>query len=208
MPISEDTDTIIDSTYFHDFDEVQSVLDLSGLQTSAAELQGFTLALCICSNKPSRQEWFIQCLDLFSSGNQADQIDQEDQTFLISFYDFTQAKLANFTLSMDLLLPDDSYPLSQRTKEVAKWCGGFLLGIGLYQTQETLSEYPELESTLLDIEKISNVEIPDDQDSEGSTMEFDLFQITEFLKVATLTFHTELCLSKEAELEKTKPITH
>ncbi len=152
---------------------------------NGAEAQGVIYGL-LCSNIPVTEEslWLPYVIEA----------DRENPAYapllktIRQLYDRCDAVLQNPSDGFWMLLPEDTAPLAERTRALASWCKGFLLGL-LGPTENGhaafADEARELIDDLLAISEVAEVdgagaETVDDQESE----ERALFEIQEYVKVA------------------------
>lgn len=86
-----------------------------------------------------------------------------------------------------LLVPDDEEPISVRANAIARWCGGFLSGLG-ESGRQIDTDQGDVKEVLTDLSRIAAItdEIPDGEENEE-----DLTQIEEFVRVSTLLIFAE-----------------
>lgn len=100
------------------------------------------------------------------------------------------AQMADGAFGLELLLPDDSASLAERSGSLFAWCRGFLGGFGLSAGQAPpLSE--ESAEALADLGKFAAATAQDDGDEED---EQALVEIEEFVRVSALLFYGDCVL--------------
>lgn len=95
----------------------------------------------------------------------------------------TVAQFEDEDLGFTLWLPDDDDPLEERTVALARWCSGFLAGLGSGGQLESLSE--EAREVIGDLQEIARAELS----AEGDASEDDetaYAEIVEYVRVVTL----------------------
>lgn len=100
----------------------------------------------------------------------------------------TGRSLASDDFAFGLLLPGDERPLEQRSRALAEWCSGYLLGMmeaGYNDFDKLDPEVAEFARDLLEISRLSEME-----DIEGS--DADLMQLEEYVRVGVQLVHTNL----------------
>ena len=101
----------------------------------------------------------------------------------------TSAELNDGQYTLQLLLPDDEWPLSDRVEALAAWCQGYLSGLGQSgMASEILSE--EAKTAIRDLSAIGQA---DSELEEDESEEQDYVQLVEYVRIAILMVHTELC---------------
>jgi len=100
------------------------------------------------------------------------------------------AQVEDRSFGFDLLLPDDTASLAERSGALFDWCRGFLGAFGLAAGKDPpLSD--EGREALADIAKLATAVPQDDGDEED---EEALSEIEEFVRVATLLLHGDCAL--------------
>lgn len=166
----------------------QSVAISSG-QLDALELSECHGVACglLCRAPASQAETFLNLLDSLELVKGPD----EPLTSQLSeLHDATTSQLDDDQLRLMLWLPGDEEPLADRTDALARWCTGFLagLGSGTDLSKETLSE--DLSGALSDLEQIARAEMTSEGDLEEE--EEALMEIIEYIRVVTLMLREEL----------------
>ncbi|MBQ0754055.1 MAG: UPF0149 family protein [Gammaproteobacteria bacterium] len=115
-------------------------------------------------------------------------------------------------LDLTILLPGDDQPLSERVVSLAVWCEGFMVGFGTGTAGLKDVDLPHsLQEAIADLAAISQVETPDDEDSEGEKL-FE--QVLEHCRVSALLVFTELALMRRRKAgkagsdESNEPVRH
>ena len=101
----------------------------------------------------------------------------------------TLEELNNGEYGLKLVLPDDEWPLPDRVEALAAWCQGYLSGLG-QSGAASLGLEDESKSAIRDLSAIGQA---DTELEEGESEEQDYAQLTEYVRVAVLLIHTELC---------------
>jgi uncharacterized protein YgfB (UPF0149 family) len=98
----------------------------------------------------------------------------------------TVAQFADEDLGFALWLPDDDEPLEERTMALARWCAGFLAGLGSAGEFDALSD--EAREAIGDLQEIARAELSaepgDPQQSEAD--EGAYAEIVEYVRVVAL----------------------
>ncbi|MBV1876268.1 MAG: UPF0149 family protein [Pseudomonadales bacterium] len=106
------------------------------------------------------------------------------------------SKLSDVDFGFQMLLPEDNVAINIRQQCISRWCAGFLSGFGLsgrFAEGELDSEIREVLTDLAQIAKLDENladEIPEDDANES-----DVFEITEYVRMAALLVFTE-CASR------------
>ena len=168
-----------------DFDRVQTALQHLGATVDAAESHGTLCALLI--DNAALATWLGHTLEeLPDKGNV---LATEQLGVLEQLYELTRKQLSDADLGLELLLPDESDDFGLRLLGLARWCQGFLYGIGVtaVSIDERLDdEDRECLSDLLEISKLSH----DADSSDESELQFA--ELVEHVRMATLLLHETL----------------
>ena len=100
----------------------------------------------------------------------------------------TGRSLTSDDFDFAMLLPVDEAPLDQRSRALAEWCSGYLLGMmetGYNDFDKLDPEVAEFARDLLEISRLSELD-----DIEGS--DEDLMQLEEYVRVGVQLVHTNL----------------
>jgi uncharacterized protein YgfB (UPF0149 family) len=101
----------------------------------------------------------------------------------------TRAALAEGAFSLELLLPDDDEPLSERGAALADWCTGFLYGLGLAGDGVGESLSAEAREVIADLAEFTRI---DSDEESSSDAESALAEIVEYVRVGVLLIYEEL----------------
>lgn len=127
---------------------------------------------------------------------------------LLALRDLAREGMAEETMDLTLLLPDDSDELGNRVAALGQWCEGFLVGFGTGSAGTRDAELPAgLQEAISDLAAVSQVALPDDSGDDEERM---LEEIIEHCRVAALTVFTEVALAQQSQGGKSKkpPVTH
>jgi len=85
-----------------------------------------------------------------------------------------------------LWLPDDDEPLEERTAALARWCSGFLAGLGSAGQLDALSS--EAREAIGDLQEIARAELatPDEEGPANNEDESAYAEIVEYVRVVAL----------------------
>ena len=108
----------------------------------------------------------------------------------------TVAQLAQADFGLELLLPDDDAPVSERGEALVAWCRGFLGGVGLAGIEPKLGE--EAREALGDLARIAESDVSyDDPEADEEA----LAELEEFVRVAALLIHGD-CLAADSDRKR------
>ncbi|HET6591614.1 MAG TPA: UPF0149 family protein, partial [Xanthomonadales bacterium] len=98
----------------------------------------------------------------------------------------TVAQFEDEELGFALWLPDDDDPLEERTVALARWCSGFLAGLGSGGQLEALSE--EAREAIGDLQEIARAELssPATDDARSEDDEAAYAEIVEYVRIVAL----------------------
>jgi len=162
------------------YSALADLLAQQGAVISPAELHGLLLGRSVAGSGFEAQDWLADVHELIGNSNEA------LQKALLGLQTLLKAELSGQDITLTLLLPPDSAPLSERTSALGKWCQGFLSGFGLIAGSAALSS--EAQEVLQDLASIATVQdgLEDSDDGEG-----DYMQVMEYLRVAPLLLYAE-----------------
>ncbi|MCL4116742.1 UNVERIFIED_CONTAM: hypothetical protein GTU68_035419 [Idotea baltica] len=145
---------------------------------SPAELQGALLGRCCAGLSFDTSVWLDYVADILGE-IPVDPV----QKALVGLQSMAKMELADASeITITLLLPDDSYSLTDRLLALSQWCQGFLDGFTLESDQLNLDEeMTEVVQDLISITQVQSTLIVSDESSEADYME-----IMEYVRVAPL----------------------
>ncbi|NKB77860.1 MAG: UPF0149 family protein [Gammaproteobacteria bacterium] len=116
----------------------------------------------------------------------------DPQTTLIleGLFNLALRDLSAEGFNFSLLLPGDSFPLTEQTEEMANWCQGFLQGF-CHDGETIIQQSSTISEIINDVLNISNIE-PGLSEQSDSESEKDLFEIQEYLKVSIQLIYDEI----------------
>ena len=159
-----------------------ALLNTSGHPVSPAELQGLLLGRCCAGAGFAGPGWLEEAQDLFDS-----EIPSSLHAALLGLQEMVKAELiAQSSVSLTLLLPNDDDPLAERTIAVGQWAQGFLSGFGGNIGNTELSK--DVREILEDLISIAQIQADEEEDEDG---EVAYMEINEYLRVAPLYIFTE-----------------
>ncbi len=90
--------------------------------------------------------------------------------------------------NFQLLLPDDAVPLLERSRALAEWCGGYVMGLlesGLQEFDKLPEDAAEVAKDLVEISQL-------DASVDISGTDSDLMQLEEYVRVGVQIINAEL----------------
>ena len=167
-------------TKLPDYDEVNAAMEEAGFESTAAEVHG-TICGILASPEGETADWLAMVLG-------TDSIDVEHlpkpvSEQLLGLFQVSRQTLQDEDFSFVLLIPlGDDHSIVDRTEAVAAWCRGFLLGLSAGGLKEFASLPDAVREALEDLLDIAEVVA---EDEEGEQQEQALFEIEEYVRVAT-----------------------
>jgi uncharacterized protein YgfB (UPF0149 family) len=110
---------------------------------------------------------------------------------LVEAWESTVAQFDDEDMGFALWLPDDTEPLEERTVALARWCSGFLAGLGSGGQLDALSE--EAREAIGDLQEIARAEMaagPDEQ-RQMEEEENAFAEIVEYVRIVALMMHED-----------------
>ena len=176
-----------------------ALLNTSGHPVSPAELQGLLLGRCCAGAGFAGPGWLEEAQDLFDS-----EIPSSLHAALLGLQEMVKAELiAQSSVSLTLLLPNDDDPLAERTIAVGQWAQGFLSGFGGNIGNTELSK--DVREILEDLISIAQIQADDEEDEDG---EVAYMEINEYLRVAPLFIFTECANYIAPSADDATPAVH
>ncbi|NRA20300.1 MAG: UPF0149 family protein [Oceanospirillaceae bacterium] len=169
------------------FDDVANILVSEKItMVSPAELHGL-VAGQLASGARLTQELWLQMANDFLDVEHFSQ--DSSKVGLIGLYQQSLQELESLSMSLDLLIPDDDYEISQRVESLGLWVQGFLAGFGTQARQSDKGMSAEAKEMLNDLGQIAQVASLDLEESEDS--ESDFFELTEYVRMGAVFIFTE-----------------
>jgi yecA family protein len=172
---------------YPEFEALADAFSRSGTPGTPAEVHG---ALCgmLAVRPVAREMWLRQVLGVDGLPGEAPPEGELDQ-LLEQLYMATVAQLADPQFGLQLLLPDDEEGLDERTTALAKWCEGFLFGLGLVGVEDDRLGDGELREFVQDVSEISRVTLDNGHSDE---QEEAYSELVEYIRMGVLLATTEL----------------
>lgn len=170
---------------------VTSALRRIDSQLSAAECHGLIAGALNTQNTASISRFFTDDAESL----------QNDQEFADLISQLVQASSEGYRdadYNFQLLLPDDDIPLLERSRALAEWCGGYVMGLlesGLNEFDKLPQDAAEVARDLVEISQL-------DVSVEVSGSESDLMQLEEYVRVGVQIIHTELTKKDDMTMDK------
>lgn len=192
-----------------EFDQLADVYWRLGGMQSPSQLHGYLVGQLAVGEQMQPEVW-LQQAEVFIDAVQPPS--EEDAKVLLALYGATHAHLKAGEMGLQMLLPDDAAEISQRIDSIGQWCQGFMAGfaqggkvIAEQQGQQQYSQ--DVSEALSDLAAISQVGLSDD-DTDMKQSEQNIFEITEYLRLAATTIYMECAHAAQSasdEPTKTEP---
>lgn len=137
--------------------------------------------------------WPQHMADFLTSG---EPLEKDALQGLENLMAFAQKDYQLDSFSIDLLIPEEDYALTQQVRGVGEWCQGFLTGYGLIKQKKELEG--EAKEALQDLAEISQIDFEID-DADSDELEGALVTVTEHVKMSAHLIY----LANQSELEPT-----
>ena len=162
------------------FDKLADLFVEARSMTPPSQLHGLLCGQFSAGLRPDHKNWLNAATEQMAiSGEMSVTV----RSGLVDFYDVVLGDLSASDLSFALLLPENDEPVGQRTEALGQWCSGFISGFGAAAGKGSeLSE--EAAGVLRDLAQISQVQADDLEESEDA--EKDFFEVSEYVRMATL----------------------
>jgi uncharacterized protein len=166
-----------------DYDHIQQLLVQERSLADAAEAHG-TLTGSLCAAQGYRVEDWLR--EILPEGRAA----PETMAVLEELFAATAGALLQPDMEFELLLPDDEQPIEVRAAALAKWCQGFLYGLGAGAIPDA-SELPgEVGEVVRDFIEISRADVDAAQGEESNEAAYA--ELVEFVRVGAQLLFEEL----------------
>ena len=173
----------------HNYAEIQRHLSESRALTDAAEAHG-TLSGALCAAGNYRlEDWLAEILPEDALGGDADGL-------LHSLYESTRAALTGTLMQFELLLPDDTEPLAQRTLALTLWCNGFVYGLGVSGADDPEKLPGDAGEIVRDLSQIMRAGVDETDGPEAN--EGALTELIEFVRVGVQVIFEDLSALRAA----------
>lgn len=166
-----------------DYAPLQQLLTQERSLADAAEAHG-TLAGSLCAVAGYRLEDWLK--EILPEGRAAGAAAAQ----LAELFHATSGALRDPGMEFQLLLPEDSQPIEERTAALAQWCQGFLYGLGAGAISDP-SELPgEVGELVRDFVEITRAAVDHSQSEESNESAYA--ELVEFVRVGVQLLFEEL----------------
>ena len=160
---------------------MSSALRRVNSQLSAAECHGLIAGALNTQSTASIARFFTDDAESL-------QQDAEFSEFISQLVQGSSEGYKNEDFNFQLLLPDDSIPLLERSSALAEWCGGYVMGLlesGLKEFDKLPEDAAEVAKDLVEISQL-------DVSVDVSGTDSDLMQLEEYVRVGVQIIYAEL----------------
>lgn len=171
-----------------DRDELGGVLQRAQSDLSKEEVHGIASGLLVALGSSDVDALVNHVVEGFDVQNVAH---SECQALLEKMLQQITRQLNDGDLNFQLWLPDDDEAIDLRVDALAEWSQGFLLGVGMGGLKDDDSLPENVSEVITDLIEVARIGTDDEADG-NDTVENDLFEIIEYVRVAVLLINEEL----------------
>lgn len=185
-----------------EFDQIADIYWRLGGMQSPSQLHGYLVGQLAVGETLDPDRWLEQVAAYIDA---VEPPNAEDGRLLLAFLGATEASVKAGEMDLQLLLPDDAVEITQRVDSIGQWCQGFMAGFaqgGKYiQQQQGQQQYSkDVSEAISDVASISQISLNDD-DTDLEQSEQNIFELTEYLRLAAITIYLECNRSAETLAE-------
>jgi len=176
-----------------DYNSLTDALAKAEADLVASESHGSLCGMLCAAGKVELSAWLEQVFEAFDVN---DMLIKEASQQLVGLFNDTHEQLNDSEVHFQLLLPDDSVSLAERTEALAFWCQGFTYGLaagGLKKDQKLPEDTAELIADMVEIARAGH-----DLGEDSDTDEDSYMQIHEYVRMGVLLINEELQPSHRA----------
>lgn len=168
-----------------DLDNFQALLDRFEIFANPSEIHGMLTGLLCGGTKLGDTQWLKIVSDFYHQGLE---FHEEVVIRLEMLFKNAFEALQDQTMSFKMLLPEDDETLSIRSKALADWTQGFLLGFGVNRGVIAKAS-EEVNEAIKDFAEISKMSSEADDNEENENAFFELY---EYVRISTIMCFSEL----------------
>jgi uncharacterized protein YgfB (UPF0149 family) len=164
------------------YEQLSAALSAAGVYADSAELHG---GICgslsvggLAAAHSWTDSWLADAVDSFEH-------DTDPRKCIDALARATAQSMESGDFGLELVLPDDALPLSERIGALAAWCHGFISALGVtgLQPRELDSERREqVEEIIQDFSEISRANTEEVATNEA---DFQFYELVEFVRAGT-----------------------
>jgi len=171
------------------YSHLQELLTEEHSLADAAEAHGM-LAGCLCAAGGFRFEDWLK--EILPDGRAA----PAAAPSLREFYTATANALLQPDMEFELLLPEDEQSLTARTAALARWCQGFLYGLGAGAIPDMRQLPGDVGEIVRDLIEITHAGVDPQQDEQSNESAYA--ELVEFVRVGVQLLFEELAGARRA----------
>lgn len=171
-----------------DFSHVEQALYRVDADYSAPECHGAACGMLALNSEADEGTWLSFVLP---AGDMSDYLYQETRDLLHDLFQAAHAQLNDSGLNLELFIPDEEQPLSERFQAIQKWCQGLALGVaasGIKSLDDLSADSREWFEDAIKIGSSGDYEVEDGDDEAEQAVS----EIYGFLSVGILMMNEEM----------------
>ena len=177
------------------FDQVSEALALADVLGEPAELHGQLCGLaCIMGADAAGPAWVMDLLADSASGESGLNLARER---LAAVANATLQSMQSGDMSLELGVPSDDAPLTERAEALAHWCQGFLHGFGVSASQDRYAQAESTAEIISDFSEISRAAFEPGEDESHEESEAAYAELVEYVRVSAQLAFEELRAMRE-----------
>lgn len=177
-----------------DYVACREALERAHATLDASECHGVLCGLLCATSQFSEERWLSEILAPGESGGPEA---ARCAKMLRSTRRETERQLEGHQFEFEPMLPDDGEPLTQRGKALVRWCRGFLYGLAVGGTDDSVATSEDMREVLKDLSEFTQLEVSDLEEGSNA-LESDYAELVEYVRVGVMLIHTELKARHEA----------
>ncbi|HHQ68725.1 MAG TPA: hypothetical protein ENM98_00235 [Halothiobacillaceae bacterium] len=166
-----------------DYQHIQQQFHTINAQPTPAEAQGVLIGMWLGQGPCSLHDWVRELTDVPLTDEEIPR-DVHD-----IFEDFVSCTTTADNLGLNLLLPDESFPLNERVRTLTEFAQAVLYGYAISGGKPPHALDEQSKEVFDDLEQIANLDTENLDDSED---EFNLHEIEQYLSSALLVMYLQL----------------
>lgn len=191
-----------------EFDQLAAIYWRLGGMQSPSQLQGYLVGQLAVGEELETQQWVAQAASYIDA---VEPPNLEESQLLVALYVATESQLSAGDMALTLLLPDDAVEITQRLDSIGQWCQGFMAGFARggksIQQQQGQQQYSQdVSEAITDLAAISQIGLSDD-DSDLEQSEQNIFEISEYMRLAAITIYMECAQGAAKSAEPAAGVT-
>ena len=171
-----------------DFDWLANIYTMHSAINHPSELHGILLGHLAGAKPFDRAAWLNEVIEHMEVDglDSTRQANIEDDLF--NFCDSSQKDIEKDSSNLQLLLPDDDYPLHERMESLVMWVRGFLEGLAISVGKKLVEVDGDLQEMIRDFVEITQM---DSRATSDESNERDFFEVCEYVRIGVLNLYAE-----------------